>query len=388
MSLSPARERKLAESSSNVAALSTVGAITVPLWRLRLAVGAFHNPRTETGLEEAEIEDMAASIEGGGLFQPLIVQAVHRPDDEPDEEPVYLVLNGQRRYLALEALRKRGKLASDFDVPCNTWRAEPVVLDDAVAAELYDVALDAGLRQAGLSTYEVLAAASSLADRGVKQVAIAQRIKRSEAWVSRMLKAWYNSTPALRDSLRKRDITDEQFKDLAAVKVELQAKATTEIVELRAKGGAAGRSEAAERSRRQAAEAKQAEVEEAQAKIAKRQSAQIELAPVKPAPAKERSTPAAVVRATLDELVALRAHRPKTPYVRGVLDGAALLKGDLELRQMDPVWRRFLDSLATKTAPSPAKKHKSRAMSKGCRARHHHRCQDKTCTCKCHGGKA
>jgi ParB family transcriptional regulator, chromosome partitioning protein len=69
------------------------------------------NPRT--GIDQAGIESLAASILADGMLQNLV--AVHLEGGEPR----YRLISGERRYQALQWLLERGQIAADHAVPTD-----------------------------------------------------------------------------------------------------------------------------------------------------------------------------------------------------------------------------------------------------------------------------
>jgi ParB-like chromosome segregation protein Spo0J len=153
----------------------------------------FSNPRTETGLDEESIEELACDLDKGGLIHPLLVWL-----DEAAGE--YIILDGQRRHLAIERILERVPDHRFLDgIPCRLVRA--ATLEEAQAA-----ALRTTLHRRDLSTYEV---AGALARMEGTVTEIAQLVGRSTGYVSLLLTAW-TAPPEALEHWRKGDIDHRQ----------------------------------------------------------------------------------------------------------------------------------------------------------------------------------
>ena len=202
------------------------------------------NPRTVTGLDDKAIAALAADIKevrdqsedpkkASGFLSPITVVQVKQPTGDV----VDLSVDGQRRVLAAEYL-KLPKTTLIEVVDLTGWN-EPVDLTPDKADELTSVVMRMFNRE-GLSSFEVSEIAQGMRNRGKQLAEIAAKIHRSESWVSRILKARSAASPKLMLAWQKGEITDEQFKDLAAQRdTEAQAKNTDEVIEARKSGNQA-----------------------------------------------------------------------------------------------------------------------------------------------------
>lgn len=202
---------------------------TLPYRDLRLSDDDFANPRTSSGLAQAEIIETAASILKHGLLVPLLVR------------PGGLVIAGKRRYLSL-GLLQRWAQGEDIDgLPVGCWPVSPwqsqdvtdllervpiryvsLVMGDAIEYEA--LALVDNLFRSDLSSYEIAVALAKLSEDGKTGVAIAQMIGKSPAYVSRKLSCWRKAGPELRDAWRD-GLPEDTVEAFAALPLESQEKA-------------------------------------------------------------------------------------------------------------------------------------------------------------------
>jgi ParB/RepB/Spo0J family partition protein len=313
-------------------------------------IASFTNPREHTGLEKAAIQELAEDIATRGVQAPLRVRRVIV------EGKVHtVIMDGQRRYLALKLLDKKG----DTIVPVYDEESEPQEFTTEVAAQMLDDALAIGTHRRELSSYELVQSAVRLRSSGSRtNEQIGGSIGKSGSWVSRMLTAIGKAEPDVVSAWRTGKITDEQFKDLAATEKAQQAPTLTNVVEMRASGDREAIAEArqaakmntpAPQPKAKAKAAKQAELAITARNDGKKAKA---VAPSPPKPAKP--SPARIA-----EFVELRTTRPsREPYIRGLLDMAAFVVGEITDDDFSPAFRAYQKAVAkaaTVTAP-PAKK--------------------------------
>ncbi|MGI6376237.1 MAG: ParB/RepB/Spo0J family partition protein [Anaerolineae bacterium] len=126
-------------------------------------------PRTH--FDEAELQELAASIREMGLIQPLIVQAV---PVEAGQAERYQLITGERRWRA-------SRLAGLERVP--------VVVKDVTPQEMLELALVENIQRADLNPLEEATAYQQLADEfGLTQDRIADRVGRSRASVANTMR--------------------------------------------------------------------------------------------------------------------------------------------------------------------------------------------------------
>lgn len=375
----------------------------VPLGDLQIERKFWKNPRLFTGLDDEDIQALAADIQGkttssdeglfAGINEPLLVVQI-----KAGKNIELLVLDGQRRYLATQVAfpqKNDGVL-----VPVVDREPEPVEWSQALAQRyLREVLKVVTLRQ-GLSAFElsesaVRLRASNDEDTGnvMSLVKIAAIIGRSESWVSKILGARSVASPKLLDRWRKGEISEEQFRDLATgTKGDEQDQAADKVAEARAGGDKAGARQSAKEKKEIARREAQAKKDKAKAdkeaekakkkadkeakRAAKKQGkgrgkkgpvvagpqADLPLAAdAKPSPApaapKPKPKPKRMPDLIIDDVVAMTNKKPPThDLVKGVVLGILVASGRLDMEGLPKQWHQYINH-ASGTAPAkPAKK--------------------------------
>jgi ParB family chromosome partitioning protein len=178
--------------------------VTIPLDQLKRAA---INVR-KTG-RDADIGQLAASIEVHGLLENLLVRLVRAGSD--DAEPLYEVIAGGRRLAALKLLVKRKKMAADYPVPCR-------VLEEGEVSTFVEVSLAENIQRSPLHPADQFDAFSKLQQGGLSAEEIAarfgipakvvmQRLKLGA--VSPRLMAAYRADELMLDQLMAFTITDD-----------------------------------------------------------------------------------------------------------------------------------------------------------------------------------
>lgn len=312
------------------AKLSDLALEVPPLWS---------NPRKFTGLDKQSLRELADDIKAKRKVSvPLMVQLVTVPGRS---EPIKLVPDGQRRYLAAE-------LAGLKEVPVSYRTPEPLELTPELASELLSEAMAVGLNRESLSSYEIALAARDLKAGGRNGKETARVLRKSEAWISRMTRALAKATPELIEDWRSGKITDEQFKDLSDVKPDEQNAALTETRTAREKGD---RAEARAKVKEIAAKTK-AERKPSKAEL-KRQAKAAKAAAKKP---ERKEAPPAPTKRTVAQLTELARHTPAThEYAKGVIDGLRYALGELDESKLAKPWHKYIERAAGKAKVSPVK---------------------------------
>ncbi len=303
---------------------------TVPLALLELQLEAFENPRTTSGVSKAEIAEFAADIHEHRIRIPILVL----PCTVPGDKKVHLlVIDGQRRTLALRTIEHDlGKAKFEQwigdGVPV-TWASDHVVeLTVAEADAQITAALAIASKRVGLSSYEVTMACKKLLDRGMSQEEAGEVVDKSRTWVSRMVSATTKADPKLLENWEKGKLTDEAFKDLAAVPKVQQVEAMRAALDV------------AEKDR----EAK------GKARVALKEKAG------KPAGTKGHAAAAPrTASGVLAELVALgRKSKPGNQRVQGIIDGVAYALGEITPEDLGPDFLKWMKGIAVPAARKKA----------------------------------
>jgi len=243
---------------------------------------------------------------------------------------------------------KAAGLPDDVMVPVVDLEPAPVDWTPAVATTYLLQALEEVGTRSGLSGYELSENALRLraqTDPTTKKpytiAVIASVIGRSESWVSKILSARENASPALLLQWQKGEIPEEMFKDLAALPKVDQRKKLAQVQELDKGAARAAVKEAKEIVRQKAADAKvKPEKESPKAAKAKPvvRGPQQEI----PATAPKKAPPKTVI----EDMLGLRtAHPPTNDYVKGVMDGIRWATGDIDASGFAKAWRDYMDRI-------------------------------------------
>jgi hypothetical protein len=328
----------------------------VPFRDLRLEYKHWANPRTTTGLDDASIAVLASSIRAGttsdesGVYAG-VKQAMKVVQIAANGSVDLLVVDGQRRYLGVKA----AGLPDDVMVPVVDLEPDPVDWTPAAATTYLLQALEEVGTRSGLSGFELSENALRLrsqTDPATKKpytiAVIAGVIGRSESWVSKILSARENASPALLLQWQKGEIPEEMFKDLAALPKVDQRKKLAQVQELAKDDKGAARAavkEAKEIVRQKAADSK-AKPEKDSTKAAK--SKPVVRGPQQeiPATAPKKAPPKTVI----EDMMSLRtAHPPTNDYVKGVMDGIRWATGDIDASGFAKAWRDYMDRIVRAT---------------------------------------
>ncbi len=348
------RTRATSLQENTMTAIHVSSGRTVPLNKLRLDApivggGSWTNIREFTGLDTPEIEALGKRIKTNGITSPLLVQQVR-----VDDQIINLVLDGQRRFLGA-----REVFGKEHPIPVVDLSEEVIEeLTPELADELTLKALTSIDRE-DLSSYELSTVAEKMKARGKTLDYIGRAINRDPSWVSKFLKARATATSKLMLQWRKGQVTDEQFKELAAeTDTEAQEKATKEVVDARKSGD---RTEARVRAK---------EVKEAAAKkVTNGHNKGATLLPVDqreqrelPMPLGERKETAPKAnkppsKVVLEEFLALAGKRPPTSdYVKGLFDGVRYVTGGLDPSEFSKAWHQYISRIEGRPAKSAKKK--------------------------------
>jgi hypothetical protein len=369
---------------------------TVLIGEIHLEAPNWKNPREFTGLSDKELDELAADIKAvrtqstdkekpSGIIDPPKVVKV-----KSNGSFINLAIDGQRRLLAGSRVLPKNTPIEVIDL-----EDEPIDLTPEKADELTLKALRMFNREP-LSSYELSTVAESMRTRDRPLRDISDAIHKSESWVSRMLKARSTASPKLMLAWRKGEITDEQFKDLAAQRdKEAQDKDTEEVVTARKSGDV---TEARSKTKELVETAKQKKARAKAEKLAAKQAAKDakarELADKKAAkeakkagkgksvtadagthpdvdperanlkalakgwtpPVEKPKKPQGPSRAALEEIVALADKRPPThDIVKGVILGVRYGLGLLEQHEFGKAWSAWVSRVGGATE-APAKR--------------------------------
>lgn len=339
------------------------------------------NPRQFTGLDKADLAGLVDSIVAGttsnehgpyaGLWEAMEVVQI-----QDGNKVISLAVDGQRRYRAIEMAIEDNRMPPDPFVPVIDLEPVPVKWTALLASKYRFRALQRFGTRRDLSTYELSEAADQLRDEvdedtGKKYTLkkIGEAIGRSESWVSKILTARENAKSSLLASWKRGEITEEQFRDLAAVKDESQQeKAAAEVAAARkdTSKAAKGAARVVAKETKQIASAKaKAEEKKPEPKSSKasKKSGPVVSGPQTSLPVTppKRPLPAAVV----DDVMATAAKKPPThDYVKGVIAGILVARGETDFAELAKPWQAWVQH-ASGAKPEPkADKKKSKPKAK------------------------
>jgi len=376
----------------------------VPLGELQIERKFWKNPRLFTGLDDMDIQSLAADIQAktvsdisdenmfAGITEPLLVVRV-----KAGNQVEQLVLDGQRRYLAAQvAFPKKN---DSILIPVVDREPEPVEWTQELAQRYLREVLTAVTLRQGLSAFELSESAARLRASNdevtgnvTTMAKIAQIIGRSESWVSKILGARAVASPKLLDRWRKGEISEEQFRDLATgTKGSEQDKEADKVAEARASGDKSGARQSAKEKKeiarreaqakrdkakadKEAAKAKKKADKEAAKKMAKGKGKkgpvvggpQADL-PLAAEPEKSEKSPPVPPKTKpmqgviIDDIVAMSEKKPPThDLVKGVILGILVAAGRLDMAQLPKQWHQYVNHAAGIAPAKPAKKRKSK----------------------------
>lgn len=337
----------------------------------------WRNPRSVTGLDEVKLQFLSDSIlsrttSAGGALYAGIADPLKIVPIRANGGAVLLVIDGQRRVMAAE----RAKLPPDALIPVRYLEPEPIEWTPREATRFLALALnDVGTRE-GLSSYELAENAHRLREsvdpdtgKDYTLAAIAVVVGRSDSWCSKMLKAWDSAAPKLLLQWRKAEITDEQFKDLAAQRDQAAQERAAEEVSAARKSGdkAASRTIAKETKAIARAAAKPVKYDpgrhlspaatktsgkapaKAPAKDGKGKQPEppITKGADKAKPKEETRKPPSM--AVVDDLIFTAGKVPPThDYVKGMIAGVQWARGLMDQEELAKPWRTWLDRASAK----------------------------------------
>ncbi|MDH3270864.1 MAG: ParB/RepB/Spo0J family partition protein [Gemmatimonadota bacterium] len=145
---------------------------------------------------DAELQDLASSIQVNGLLQPLVVRRA------PDVSDRYELVAGERRYRAVRSLQ---------------WTDVPVVVREADDETLLVLALVENLQREALNPLEEAEGYEALAEKfGMKQADIAQAVGKDRSTVANLLRL-LNLPPSIRKLVEAGTLTQGHARALLSL---------------------------------------------------------------------------------------------------------------------------------------------------------------------------
>jgi len=160
------------------------------------------NPRDEL----KDIDDLMASIKSVGLQVPLtVLESAIMPGHK--EKRYYLIV-GFRRHEAISRIR-----AQD----ANAFKTVEVKKFKGSAAEAQVLNITENIQRSELTPLEVCKGVDILLNLGYKQKDIADKIGKSQTWVSNAMQFKRRATPQLQDAVKDGDVSYGFARDIATL---------------------------------------------------------------------------------------------------------------------------------------------------------------------------
>jgi len=161
------------------------------------------NPRDEL----KDIDDLVSSIKSVGLQVPLtVLHEVRLVDGEKDDR--YCLVVGFRRYEAITRIRKQDS---------NAFRTVEVKKFNGSAAEAQVLNITENIQRSELTPIEICRGVEILLNLGYKQKEIADKIGKSQTWVSNAMQFKRRATPQLQDAVREGNVSYGFARDIATL---------------------------------------------------------------------------------------------------------------------------------------------------------------------------
>lgn len=283
-----------------------------------LTLGAevgFQNPRTS--FDPKIIRELADSIADRGLIYRLQVWKT-----KVDKKPVNVVVGGSRRYKAIGLLiKERRGNGIGKGVECR-------FIDALDIGEAREIAVIDNIQREQLTSFEIANEIVAMEARGFNKTQIAEKIRKSISWVSRLMTAHTNATPELRKAWADGKLPDDDIQSIAKLGTKgdggkAQNARLTTVLELRKpdtkRKAKAGKTKKAAPKKRGAARAA----------------------------AKGKAKPKRTQKPSKDGMlltvkVLTKKMMKKDHYVRGVVHGIEAALGARGLGEFDPDWEKFM----------------------------------------------
>ena len=174
------------------------------------------NPRKR--FDEAAVRELASSIAEHGLLQNLVV----RP--HPDDEGLWQIVAGERRYRALQLLAEEGTLEPDYQVP--------ITIKEVSDFELLMLATTENIQRSDMTPLEEADAFARLVELGDNEEAIALRTGVALSTVKMRLKLASGLCADARRALEAETINLSQAQALLLASKGLQKELLPRVIEV------------------------------------------------------------------------------------------------------------------------------------------------------------
>ena len=163
-----------------------------------------------------DIEDLMASIKAVGLQMPLAVLQRDEIDEETGESVTrYYLIAGFRRHEAIRRLREEQP---------GSFQMVEVKKHKCSIAEAQVINLTENIQRSELNSMEIARGVEILNNLGFPQNEIADKIGKSQTWVSNALNFQRRATPQLRDAVRSGEISYGLARNISTLEDSKQCK--------------------------------------------------------------------------------------------------------------------------------------------------------------------
>jgi ParB/RepB/Spo0J family partition protein len=162
----------------------------------------FHVEITNPRDELKDIPDLIASLKSVGLQVPLTVK------QDPKNDGVFFLVVGFRRHEAIRQIR---------DSDPNAFKTVEVKKFKGSFAEAQVLNITENIQRSELTPMEICKSVEILMNLGYKQKDVAEKIGKSQTWVSNAMQFRRQATPQLQEAVRSGDIPYGFARDLATL---------------------------------------------------------------------------------------------------------------------------------------------------------------------------
>lgn len=149
--------------------------------------------------DEEKIEELSRTIHTHGVIQPIVIRPI------PDQEGMYEIIAGERRYRAMKKLQ---------------WEEVPAIVRTLNDKETASIALIENLQREELTAIEEALAYQQLLElHSLTQEALAQRLGKGQSTVANKLRL-LKLPQFVQDSILRREITERHARALISIKDE------------------------------------------------------------------------------------------------------------------------------------------------------------------------
>ena len=183
----------------------------------------FHEEITNPRDELKDIDDLMSSIKSVGLQVPVtVLHEENRGAKNGERKDRYYLIVGFRRHAAISRIR---------DQDPNAFRTVEVKKFKGSIAEAQVLNITENIQRSELTPLEVCRGVEILLNLGYKQKEIADKIGKSQTWVSNAMQFKRKATPQLQRAVSKGDISYGFARDIATLPDKEQRKRVKQIQE-------------------------------------------------------------------------------------------------------------------------------------------------------------